>query len=376
MGVIQIEVHPQPFDRPYKILDLEVVENKELSLGAKGLHTYLVSRPPGWKIWESELISRSTNGRDSLRSKIRELEEAGYLKREQIRDGGKFSTVKFTVDYIPHRRLETRPRHRRLENRRRETQPHNNRTDNNNNHKTVSNETVIPDKSGFIEKPLRLRIKPRKKINNNGLLYDSSVAKRYKQIDLNVWNEHPLNKSNKYDPPAIALQEKIKLMGIKRPMVNEIKEVVDHWNENASQLSSNGHKLPSHRLDLNTKTSYMCKLIVTGILHTSNLTVEDIKKAIDNYRKVLENSHYYNHLYSFPQFYSKSIFNDCVEGNLSTYIKYKKKLTREDLLEIAKREHKIVRGGQVATYEEEGFYKYEIQEGRIKTEDDARKSAR
>jgi hypothetical protein len=217
-----------------------------------------------------------------------------------------------------------------------------------------------------------LRIKPRKEINNNGLLYDSSVAKRYKQVDLNTWNQHPLNKSSKYDPPVIVLQERIK--SIKRPMVNETKEVVDHWNMNASQLSSNGHKLPSHRLDLDTKTSYMCKLIVTGILHTSNLTVEDIKKAIDNYRKVLENSHYYKHLYSFPQFYSKQIFSDCVEGNLSTYIKYKKKLTKEELLEIAKKEHKLA-SGYGTTYTDEQYYRGQISNGYIKTEDDARRYA-
>jgi len=119
----------------------------------------------------------------------------------------------------------------------------------------------------------------------------------------------------------------------------------------------------------------MCKLIVTGILYTSNLTVGDIKKAIDNYTKVLENSHYYTHLYSFPQFYGKEIFSDCIEGNLSKYIKQKKKLTKEGLLEASIMEHRLVHGKK-ATYDEEDYYKQKIQSGAIKTEDDARRHAR
>ena len=162
-------------------------------------------------------------------------------------------------------------------------------------------------------------------------------------------------------------------MRIKEPAANETKEVIDYWNKVASQLSNNGHKLPSHRLDLNTITSYRCKLIVTGILHTTELTVEDIKKAIDNYTKVLQNSHYYTHLYSFPQFYGKEIFSDCIEGNLSKYINQpKKKLTKEGLLEVAKAEHKLVYKRR-ATYKEEEYYMAQISGGHIKTEDDARR---
>jgi len=236
--------------------------------------------------------------------------------------------------------------------------------------KTLSKERVIPDtRSGFNGEPLLLRIKRRKK-KNNGLLYNSKKSRRYNTTSLNSWNKHPLNKNSKYDPPIIALQDKV--LRVKRPMGRETQEVIDYWNKTASQLSNNGHKLPTHRLDLDTKTSYMCKLIVTGILHTSDLTVEDIKKAIDNYTKVLEDSHYYKHLYTFPQFYSKDIFAHCVEGNLSTYIKYKKEIKEEDLLEEVIKRYKMVRGYEPGSQDVK-LYDWWIQQGTIKDEDDIKR---
>lgn len=62
------------------------LRDPRLSWKAKGLASYLLSKPPGWKIWTSDLIRRSTDGRDAVLSGLAELEQCGYLKRERSND--------------------------------------------------------------------------------------------------------------------------------------------------------------------------------------------------------------------------------------------------------------------------------------------------
>jgi len=58
-----------------------------LSLKSKGLYAYMYSKPDGWD-FESRRISKdSTDGKASVNSGLRELENAGYLLREKQRDG-------------------------------------------------------------------------------------------------------------------------------------------------------------------------------------------------------------------------------------------------------------------------------------------------
>jgi hypothetical protein len=73
----------------YTTLKLVAVEDSRLSYKAKGLHTYLISRPPEWKIYYHDLLSRAKDGRDSITSGIKELKKYGYLNIERIREGGK-----------------------------------------------------------------------------------------------------------------------------------------------------------------------------------------------------------------------------------------------------------------------------------------------
>lgn len=57
------------------------VENVELSLKAKGLHLYLMTRPPGYQINTSDLVSGSLDGKTSLLAGINELISKNYLFR-------------------------------------------------------------------------------------------------------------------------------------------------------------------------------------------------------------------------------------------------------------------------------------------------------
>lgn len=70
----------------FAAIPMSLMEDPGLSWKSKALWGYLRSRPPGWEVNESDLISRSTDGRDGVRSGVRELEAHGWLHREQSRD--------------------------------------------------------------------------------------------------------------------------------------------------------------------------------------------------------------------------------------------------------------------------------------------------
>lgn len=86
----------------YAVLDLTAEEDPNLSWKAKGLHTYLVTRPPGWQIYRNELERRSTDGRESLANGLRELKAAGYLEIVPAQDEkGKMNGWVWTVRLVP-----------------------------------------------------------------------------------------------------------------------------------------------------------------------------------------------------------------------------------------------------------------------------------
>ncbi|MEL7632753.1 helix-turn-helix domain-containing protein [Sporomusa sphaeroides] len=72
-------------------------EEREISLAAKGLLCLLLSFPDGWEIRMNDIISRSSNGRDSTRNAIKELLKAGYMERSYIRDRGMLLGSRYIV---------------------------------------------------------------------------------------------------------------------------------------------------------------------------------------------------------------------------------------------------------------------------------------
>lgn len=63
------------------------LQDKNLSLQAKGLLAEILSNKDDWRIYISELESRSTNGRDAHRKAYKELQEAGYIRIVKKSDG-------------------------------------------------------------------------------------------------------------------------------------------------------------------------------------------------------------------------------------------------------------------------------------------------
>jgi len=82
----------------YVVLDKMFIDTPGLSWKAKGLLAYLLARPDNWEIRESDLVAHATDGRDSVRTALRELKAAGFIVKAQRRsEVGKFSVAEFDV---------------------------------------------------------------------------------------------------------------------------------------------------------------------------------------------------------------------------------------------------------------------------------------
>ena len=80
--VIRIKKH----SNNYVILDKTFLEDDGLTWKAKGILTYLLSRPDGWEVRVSDLVKRSPDGKTSVYSALKELKEAGYYQKVPVRD--------------------------------------------------------------------------------------------------------------------------------------------------------------------------------------------------------------------------------------------------------------------------------------------------
>ena len=85
-----------------KIRDFTVIRNAifrdyRLTAKAKGVACQLLSLPPTWEYSIKGLATCFEDGESSIRSAISELEEYGYLRREQCREEGKFGKSKYVI---------------------------------------------------------------------------------------------------------------------------------------------------------------------------------------------------------------------------------------------------------------------------------------
>lgn len=70
----------------YLTLDNAVFEDSKLSLRAKGLHAYLMSRDDNWEVHLSQLVSICKEGRDAAQKALTELRRRGYLELYEVRN--------------------------------------------------------------------------------------------------------------------------------------------------------------------------------------------------------------------------------------------------------------------------------------------------
>ena len=96
--MIMTTIRVQKHERNFTIIQNEAIQDKSLSLKARGLHHLLLSYPNDWVINVKHLSSQSDkDGPDAIRTGLKELECCGYLKRDQSRNNGKFGQADYVV---------------------------------------------------------------------------------------------------------------------------------------------------------------------------------------------------------------------------------------------------------------------------------------
>ena len=98
MSIIKIDKHLAN----YATIDKTCFEDKTLSWRATGLHSYLMGLPKDWSINVVDLTKRKTDGKVSVYSAIKELEEHGYMVKNAARgQDGRISSWNYIVYETP-----------------------------------------------------------------------------------------------------------------------------------------------------------------------------------------------------------------------------------------------------------------------------------
>lgn len=97
---------PRPKSGFY-ILDKKIAEDDRLSWAARGLLIFLLVKPDNWRVSVEHLrkqteSARIATGRDGVYALLLELEQAGYIRREQARDEeGRMAAAEYLVSESP-----------------------------------------------------------------------------------------------------------------------------------------------------------------------------------------------------------------------------------------------------------------------------------
>jgi len=84
-------------ENPYVMVDKFGINDERLSWKSKGILVYLLSKPDDWTVRVSDLVNHAKDGRDSVLTGLRELENLGYVSREYIRESGKFRGLEYII---------------------------------------------------------------------------------------------------------------------------------------------------------------------------------------------------------------------------------------------------------------------------------------
>jgi hypothetical protein len=88
---------PKAFEN-FTVVPNTVLRDQELSLAAVGLYCFMLSHSADFTISIEYLSNAFSNGKDAIRAKIKELETAGYLRRQKVQDpSGKFIGYNYII---------------------------------------------------------------------------------------------------------------------------------------------------------------------------------------------------------------------------------------------------------------------------------------
>jgi len=89
-------------DNNFTTINNEFIFNKNLSLKAKGLLCHILALPNDWTLYVEEVVNWHKDGKAAIYSAFKELTANGYMKREQIRQNGKFKGYDYIVFEKPN----------------------------------------------------------------------------------------------------------------------------------------------------------------------------------------------------------------------------------------------------------------------------------
>jgi len=93
-------IKPSKFDH-FTIVPNAIFRHEGISQQATGLYCYLFSHSSSQEITINFITNHFKNGRDAVRSAIAELEQLGYLQREQLRQNGKIVAYNYILKDAP-----------------------------------------------------------------------------------------------------------------------------------------------------------------------------------------------------------------------------------------------------------------------------------
>lgn len=264
-------------NKNYSLINLNCVQDKNLSWKAKGIHSYFITRPNNWEIKTKDLFGRSTNGIKSLYSGVNELITAKYLfriqkrdKKKQIKKHGYFATeAPSTVEEIKKLLDEEWEMVTSLRNSEKlqvqkvlvaKCNVYRDNKDNKGDNK---------DPSSFVSEDLR----------SDPETKDCRFLERQFTPDLDIYTKDPNPKLLQTISPVVKPRIYRESIDPFKLFTNSAKELFLFWN-------SLGKPLPFHRTDLKSKT------FVRSLKHLDKLLLKysesEIMRSMENYKFVLE----------------------------------------------------------------------------------------
>lgn len=92
---------PAPEDH-YSLVSNELARDPDITLQAKGLYLYLRSHREGWAMSTERIGEALGVHRNTVAKYVQELDEAGYLKKERVKDElGKYEGIEYIIHSMP-----------------------------------------------------------------------------------------------------------------------------------------------------------------------------------------------------------------------------------------------------------------------------------
>ena len=78
-------------------MNVSAANDVRLSVKAKGVMYYLVSKPDGWKGHVYDIVANTSSGRKTVQSSLKELSTYGYVELIKERDSNGFITSYYRI---------------------------------------------------------------------------------------------------------------------------------------------------------------------------------------------------------------------------------------------------------------------------------------